>query len=499
MKYLTSDSTGVRGGDWIALRIPVIVLIFAATAIPVEIRSQGPATLGFTIQVSDVAANILGYVPIGIVLGGVAPIRALITAALISTIAESSQFVMMHRDPSFVDAAANVIGSIVGMVISAFLGIRSPAFERNRWTATAAAVLAAALVLAIRGTAGDALNPRGVTAPGTIEAAWTFDEEGDRAADSSGHGLQGTFIHNPERAAGVRGASVKLDGVQDHIEVGQSTAFRIVGSMTITAWIKAARHPVDDAPIVSTLRDCRWGTCGGFQLDTTIDGGPRTIGFKLYDVCENAVAVTGATPLALDTWYHVAGVYDARAQTMTVYLNGEIDNGKQNRPVSSSIRSARGPLQIGRRPTPPRHQEFLFAGLLDDVRIYSRALSQAEVVAAMRGAAVDVATSTQTTSSVDHAPHRDHLESPFTGCDWSSELEDARLPGAVALLGVLVAVACSGLRMSIRPILCLIASGLAGLLLLSVATPTLPPLNLWMFPLTSLAGGAAVVSSFRVD
>ena len=35
----------------------------------------------------------------------------------------------------------------------------------------------------------------------------------------------------------------------------------------------------------------------------------------------------GATPLALDTWYYVAGVYDAEAKTMDVYLNGELDNG----------------------------------------------------------------------------------------------------------------------------------------------------------------------------
>jgi len=35
----------------------------------------------------------------------------------------------------------------------------------------------------------------------------------------------------------------------------------------------------------------------------------------------------GMSPLAIDTWYHVAGVYDAPAQTLDVYLNGELDNG----------------------------------------------------------------------------------------------------------------------------------------------------------------------------
>jgi hypothetical protein len=56
----------------------------------------------------------------------------------------------------------------------------------------------------------------------------------------------------------------------------------------------------------------------GYQLDTTIDQGPRTIGFKLSDACGHLMARYGATPLALHTWYHVAGVYDAAAQTLDV-------------------------------------------------------------------------------------------------------------------------------------------------------------------------------------
>ena len=87
--------------------------------------------------------------------------------------------------------------------------------------------------------------------------------------------------------------------------------------MTISAWIRSSSYPVDDAAIVSQL-----GKHRGYQLDTTIDEGPRTLGFKLSDACGELMARYGATPLALDTWYHVTGVYDAGAQRLDVYLNG---------------------------------------------------------------------------------------------------------------------------------------------------------------------------------
>ena len=75
-------------------------------------------------------------------------------------------------------------------------------------------------------------------------------------------------------------------------------------------------------------------------MDTTVDRGPRTIGFKLTDACGKLMARYGATPLALNTWYYVAGVYDAAAQTLDVYSNGELDNGFFRGSVISLQRSS---------------------------------------------------------------------------------------------------------------------------------------------------------------
>jgi VanZ family protein len=193
--------TSNRLANRVTLRAPVITMVLAATAIPAELRPLGHATLDFSInacKASDIVENVAGYVPVGIVLGGFGALRAIIVAALISTFAETSQFVMMHRSPSVIDVASNVIGAILGTLVSVRWRIRSPGFKINSWKAVVAATLPFVLVLEVRATSGDTVNNRGATSPGTLEACWKFDENRGRVAlDSSGHGLHGRFRNNP--------------------------------------------------------------------------------------------------------------------------------------------------------------------------------------------------------------------------------------------------------------------------------------------------------------
>jgi hypothetical protein len=235
-------------------------------------------------------------------------------AALISPFAETSQFVMMHRDPSAIDFTANLLGAALGVAIVVRWKINSSVWRIQRWQAFIAAVLALVLVVGVWATSAYPVSARGLTVPGELEAHWTFDERSGRAAlDSSGHGLNGIFRGKPLRVPGVMGTALKLDGFLDSIDFGHSTQLRLVGSMTITAWINSTSFPADDAAIVSSYDGV------GYQLDTTVDEGTRTIGFKLGDQCGHLMTRYGRTQFSVHTWYHVAGVYDAEAHTINVY------------------------------------------------------------------------------------------------------------------------------------------------------------------------------------
>ena len=91
----------------------------------------------------------------------------------------------------------------------------------------------------------------------------------------------------------------------------------------------------------------------------------------------------GATTLQANTWYHVTGVYDAATAQLHVYLNGQLDDGALLGTVTSSQQNSSVNVNIGRRPT---GNGFNTNGRIDDVRIYGRALTLAEIQADMNTA-----------------------------------------------------------------------------------------------------------------
>ena len=251
------------------------------------------------------------------------------------------------------------------------------------------------LILAIA-TIGIAPSSRAAAAGSDPVAAYAFDDgTGTSAADASGHSLTGTLVNGPTWATGKYGSALSFDGVDDHVDLGNPSALQITGSMTISGWINSAAFPVDDAAVVSK----RSGT--GYQLDTTVDQGPRSIGFKLTNSSGGDMLRYGATALQLNSWYHIAGVYNAATTTMNVYLNGVPDNGALVGTVTSSQQNSASNVNIGQR----GNGGFGFNGLIDDVRIYDRALTAAEIQ-------TDMITSLGGSSSADPNPPTVAIEAP---------------------------------------------------------------------------------------
>ena len=207
-----------------------------------------------------------------------------------------------------------------------------------------------------------------------LVAAYGFSEaSGTTTADASGNGNTGTLTSGATRtAAGQFGGAVALNGTSAFVNLGNGATLQLTGSMTISAWIRPAAFPVDDAAVVSK----RNGSELGFQLDTTVDRGPRTIGFKLTSSTGTLMARYGGTALQANQWYHISGVYDAAARTLNVYLNGALDNGTLLGTVTSTQQNSTLNVNVGRR---PGLTGFAFNGTIDEVRIYNRALSPADI------------------------------------------------------------------------------------------------------------------------
>jgi hypothetical protein len=164
------------------------------------------------------------------------------------------------------------------------------------------------------------------------------------------------------------GQTLKLDG-KGCIEVPTSPSLNLTRHYwTYEAWIK----PEADGVVVAR---------GGHNLGLILfleDGKPS---FAVRNSGRSFVAQ--AKDSVLGQWVHVAGVFDRGFAT--IYVNGEV----QGR-VTLSFRAVQDPketMQIGvdlSTPVDPVAKEGRFRGLIDSVRVYSRALTPEEILAAAR-------------------------------------------------------------------------------------------------------------------
>jgi len=119
----------------------------------------------------------------------------------------------------------------------------------------------------------------------------------------------------------------------------------------------------------------------------------------------------GQTTLQANQWYYVSGVYDAAAATLDVYLNGALDNGRLIGTVTATQQNSTLNVNVGRR---PGASGFAFNGTIDEVRVYNRALSAAEIQ-------VDMASPVSTgNSSPDTTPPTVSILSPTGGATVTS-------------------------------------------------------------------------------
>jgi hypothetical protein len=200
-------------------------------------------------------------------------------------------------------------------------------------------------------------------------AYWKFDEgSGTTAADSSGSGNTGT-VNGPTWTSGEIGGALNFDGVNDYVSVPDAGNLDNTSALTIAFWVKPTI--LDGSPRGIVSKRTASGSQdaysiffnSGNQIHVDIDTGNNRFS-------TNTVFLT-------NTWYHVAVTYDgtlAPASRVHVYVNGVLD--KTAGETSASIPNYASDLAFGKLVGNPTSY---FAGSLDDVRIYNRALTATEV------------------------------------------------------------------------------------------------------------------------
>jgi len=205
------------------------------------------------------------------------------------------------------------------------------------------------------------------TAPGTppapvgLVAAYGFNEgTGSVLTDLSGKGNNGTISAATWTTAGKYGSALVFNGTSAVVTVPNSTSLQLTTGMTLAAWVYPTATPTSWRSVVTKNLDSYYlMASGGNNLPTV--GGTWTSGNQ---------NTSGGTGLAVNTWAHLAATFDGA--TVRLYVNGvQVASQAQTTPLATTT----GTLQIGGDAYPG---EF-FAGRIDEVRIYNRALTAAEI------------------------------------------------------------------------------------------------------------------------
>ena len=162
---------------------------------------------------------------------------------------------------------------------------------------------------------------------------------------------------------GKANSAMYFDGVDDYIDCGSNSSLQITAAITISVWIKIDNLTSGDATKRIIDKSTDINGLGGYVLGYRINNGGEVF-FAINGSFEK-VAMTKQ-----NEWIHLLATSDDI--DWKIYLNGEII---MNKPKLKNLVGTSSNLRIGNANTfDSRHK-----GSIDDVRIYNRALSQAEI------------------------------------------------------------------------------------------------------------------------
>jgi rhamnogalacturonyl hydrolase YesR len=199
------------------------------------------------------------------------------------------------------------------------------------------------------------------TDPGTgnLAAHWPLDGNYD---DVTGNGFNAISGGNPLFVdPGHSGQSVYFNSAS-YLDCQNSAAMHLTGGASISAWIKSSGLKHQYASVVTKgltawrLIRNSWSSAMSFHFNAAGTG---------------EFQANGQTAVLDNQWHHLVGVYDG--SQVRLYVDGQLDAYG----AAGAVKTSTDPVYIGSRVN--RVSDRSWEGQIDDVRIYNRALTEAEI------------------------------------------------------------------------------------------------------------------------
>ena len=205
---------------------------------------------------------------------------------------------------------------------------------------------------------------------------WNGGEVSGRTAHDSGGGNNGTLLNGVTVASGRFGRAFKLKA-GSYIKMGNPDSLNFgTGPFSLEAWF---RLDGQGSSINNIIRKSNYPVSGngaGYWLRTGTNQGQSILEFFTGETVgyENQPSGRITTAINLNTWYRVVATRDSSGN-MKLYIDGELKGSAQ---APNAQTTSNGQFTIGAWEDRFQAREF-FSGLIEEVSIYSRALTSAEI------------------------------------------------------------------------------------------------------------------------
>ena len=215
-----------------------------------------------------------------------------------------------------------------------------------------------------------------------LAAEWNFDEaKGNVLRDTSGNKNHGK-IHGAERVKLRKGHALKFDGKDDYVDCGAGPSLDIRGPITLEAWI----HPLATP---DSFREP--GIAGKHHSSYSLTYyHSNSVWWYIGSGTNQCPSVISEDREKVQAWHHVVGTFDGAG--LVLYVDGRPVRRCQS--AFKSVPSGKNFLigctvfdPTATDPADASHPHF--RGMIDAVRVYSRALSPSEILARYKREAAD--------------------------------------------------------------------------------------------------------------
>jgi len=212
-----------------------------------------------------------------------------------------------------------------------------------------------------------------------LVGVWLFDSgDGQTAVDASGNGHDGELVGNATwEDEGRFGSAIACDGTESYVMVPDHEDFEFDGDFSMACWIQNSVPPSNHSSFITKGYDKPGGGGGGdarpwYLLYFLTTG---TVDMFLRDTGGTNSRAQGTTPVNDGEWHHIVGLKDG--DQVRIYIDGKEDASAPA--VDATYGENDQPLVF------MVHHHRWIQGLIDEVAMFNKALSEDEISSVMGG------------------------------------------------------------------------------------------------------------------